>query len=194
MCEYIIDKEGKKRKAVKIICEYCGKEFLKPERFIKKHKHDFCSKQCSYNFQKTSIKLTCAYCGKEFERKPSKLACSKSGIYFCSRQCKDEAQKINNEFKAIQPSHYGITKHTDYTPQHVYQRICFSKHQHKCCICGEEKIIAVHHYDNNHNNNEISNLIPLCPTHHCYIHSKYKDEIIDKVEEYRNNFIKNNGL
>jgi predicted HNH restriction endonuclease len=64
-------------------------------------------------------------------------------------------------------------------------------------ICGENKIVSVHHYDENHNNNSIENLIPLCPTHHQYIHSKYKDEILNKVDEYRNYFIsliKNNGM
>ena len=38
-------------------------------------------------------------------------------------------------------------------------------------------------------NNDPANLIPLCPTHHSYVHSRYKDEIqpiIDKfVEEYK---------
>ena len=70
-----------------------------------------------------------------------------------------------------------------------YVIICFRNHPHKCCICGEEKIVAVHHYDGNHNNNEVDNLIPLCPTHHCYIHSKYKDEIQDKFDEYRKKFL-----
>lgn len=182
--DYIVDKQGKKRKAVKVICEHCGKEFLKPERFIKHGKHNYCSPECSHNATNKQIEVICDFCGKSYMIKPSKLLQSKSGLHFCSRNCKDNAQKIVNGFKEIQPSHYGYTKYNDYTPQNIYQRICFENHPHKCCVCGEEKIIAVHHYDGNHNNNEPSNLVPLCPTHHCYIHSKYKDEIIDKVNAY----------
>ena len=185
MKEYIVDKQGKRREAVRVICENCGKEFLKPKRFLTRNKHHFCSQKCSHNFQQNRIKLKCAFCEKEFYRTPSKMIGSKSGIYFCCRKCKDEAQKIGNGFKSIQPSHYGNGTSSD-----VYQRICFEYHPHKCCVCGEENIVAVHHYDSNHNNNEVSNLIPLCPTHHCYIHSRYKNEIQDKVDEYRNKFIK----
>jgi hypothetical protein len=71
-----------------------------------------------------------------------------------------------------------------------YRRIGFDYHKKECIICGESKIVAIHHYDCNRKNNSPENLIPLCPTHHHYIHSKFKNEIIDKVEEYRNNFIK----
>lgn len=182
--DYIVDKQGKKRKAVKVICEQCGKEFLKPERFIKHSKHNYCSSECSHNATNKQIEVICDFCGKSYMIKPSKLLQSKSGLHFCSRNCKNNAQKIVNGFKEIQPSHYGCTKYKDYTPQNIYQRICFENHPHKCCVCGEEKIVAVHHYDGNHNNNEPSNLVPLCPTHHCYIHSKYKDKIIDKVNAY----------
>jgi len=44
--------------------------------------------------------------------------------------------------------------------------------------------VAVHHYDENHNNNNPENLVPLCPTHHQYVHSKYKNEVIDKINEF----------
>ena len=57
-------------------------------------------------------------------------------------------------------------------------------------ICGEDKIIDVHHYDENKKNNSKENLIPLCPTHHMYWHSKYKFIIEETVNEYRDNFIK----
>jgi hypothetical protein len=70
-----------------------------------------------------------------------------------------------------------------------YRTICFRHHKKECVVCGENKIVAVHHYDENHKNNDIENLIPLCPTHHQYVHSKYKDEVIGKIDEYRNKLI-----
>ena len=67
-----------------------------------------------------------------------------------------------------------------------YRTICFYNHIKKCIICGEDKIVSVHHYDGNNKNNNVNNLVPLCPTHHQYLHSRYKDLIIDKIEEYVN--------
>lgn len=71
-----------------------------------------------------------------------------------------------------------------------YRAVCFLHHEKKCVICGEEKIVGVHHYDYNNKNNDPGNLIPMCPTHHQYVHSRYKDKVIDKVNEYRDNWIK----
>jgi|688.fasta_scaffold141169_4 hypothetical protein len=71
-----------------------------------------------------------------------------------------------------------------------YRRICFEHHKKECVVCGENKIVAVHHYDENHNNNLLDNLIPLCPTHHQYVHSRYKNEVLPIIEEYRNKFKK----
>ena len=57
-----------------------------------------------------------------------------------------------------------------------------------CIVCGEDNIVAVHHYDHNKKNNEPSNLIPLCPTHHQYVHSRYKHLVEDKIEVYKRSF------
>lgn len=55
-------------------------------------------------------------------------------------------------------------------------------------ICGEDKIVAVHHYDHNHYNNDPANLVPLCPTHHQYVHSRYKDEVKSIIDDYVRKF------
>ena len=39
-----------------------------------------------------------------------------------------------------------------------------------------------------HSDDRIENLVPLCPTHHQYMHSRYKSEILPKVEEYVEKF------
>ena len=69
---------------------------------------------------------------------------------------------------------------------HNYRTVCFSHWEKKCIICGEDKIVAVHHYDENHDNNHYENLVPMCPTHHQYMHSSYADELEPLVEEYMN--------
>ncbi len=171
-------------KTIEKECKQCGKSF---EASLKEHKRGnakFCSRACSYAFRSSQPKkpkepnCECAHCGTKFWKKPSRK--SKSGLYFCKRECKDEAQRIGG-LEEIMPSHYGTGD--------FYRSICWRHHEKKCIICGESKIVAVHHYDHNHGNNEPSNLIPLCPTHHCYVHSKHRDEVQGKIDEWRNNYL-----
>lgn len=75
-----------------------------------------------------------------------------------------------------------------------YRKICFEYHEKECIICKEDKIVAVHHYDENEENNNPENLIPLCPTHHQYVHSRYKKLIENKIDNYKNDFIKNRDM
>ena len=71
-----------------------------------------------------------------------------------------------------------------------YKKICFDQHPRKCIVCDESKLVSVHHYDNNHENNNEDNLIPLCPTHHFYMHSKdLSEEILPIIIKFRENFI-----
>jgi hypothetical protein len=118
------------------------------------------------------IEKTCPVCLKIFVtqqgRVGEKTTCSHScsNKFFSDRRWKDEDL-------------------TDYTV------LCFRHHEKKCVYCGETLIVAVHHYDENPNNNSPENLIPLCPTHHQYWHSKYKHIVENVVVKYRENFIKN---
>lgn len=65
-----------------------------------------------------------------------------------------------------------------------YRNVCFLYHEKKCIICGEFNAVEVHHLDENSKNNDPRNLMPLCPTHHQYWHSRYKPLIQEKVLEY----------
>ena len=64
-----------------------------------------------------------------------------------------------------------------------YRTIALKHWDHKCVICGFDKIVAIHHIDENHSNNDPKNLIPLCPNHHEMVHSKYKNEVIPLIEK-----------
>ena len=71
-----------------------------------------------------------------------------------------------------------------------YRTICFKHHDKQCVICSESKMIDVHHYDGDRKNNDPRNLVPLCPTHHKYWHSRYRYEIKDVVDMYVDKFKK----
>lgn len=72
--------------------------------------------------------------------------------------------------------------------EYRYRRICFKYHEKKCIVCNERLVVAVHHFDGNNKNDNPENLIPLCPTHHVYWHSKYRKLIIKRITKYIENF------
>jgi len=92
----------------------------------------------------------------------------------CSRSC------ANSYFRTGTNS--GNFKNGDSS----YRTICFQHHKKKCIICGEQNIVEVHHYDEDHKNNDPKNLVPLCPTHHQYYHSPYKSLVKDKIDAFVN--------
>lgn len=142
------------------VCSVCGKEFvITTKRYnekIKKNERFYCSKECLEH--KTSKKCFCANCNKEVWKTPSQLARSKSGNVFCSRSC---STSYNNKFKVGEkhPNFKGVN----------YREKAFEEYPHCCAVCGwneDERILEVHHIDECHSNNDIKNLILLCPTCH----------------------------
>ena len=114
-------------------------------------------------FEDARESVECAYCGEYFYKPKSKLN-SKSGLYFCCREHKDLSQRIESgeDFEDLRPAHYGLGSKN-------YRAIAFRTYEHKCACCGwneDERILEVHHIDENHNNNNVSNLTILCPTCH----------------------------
>ena len=119
------------------------------------------------------IKKICPICENEFETRlghpREKTVCSHScaNTYFRSGESNPN-YKTDNELT-------GIVKYTT---------ICFRYHEKKCVCCDERNIVEVHHYDGNKKNDLPENLIPLCPTHHQYWHSKFRHLIKAKIDDY----------
>jgi len=78
--------------------------------------------------------------------------------------------------------------HPNYKDDVKYQTLCWRYHKKECIICGENRVVAAHHYNENHHDNRPENFVPLCPTHHQYWHSGYRHLIQDRVEQYVLNF------
>ena len=140
-----------RRTKVTIECNTCGYNWeISPNSIMYDNKE--------YNFKgcpecKYSI-IKCDECGKEFKRLKSQIAKSKTGLNFCSITC---GNRYKN--KAV-----INTKNSN-----DYRRNAFLAYPHKCAKCGyneDERILEVHHIDENRNNNDITNLIILCPNCH----------------------------
>ncbi len=166
MEEYILCTDGKKRKAISIVCAHCSKIHLARIRPSRLKMNRFCSKECAaaYSKNQNRLHLNCSWCGVSFERMFSKAKGSRSGLYFCTRKCKDAAQRLGG-IEAIQPSHYG-TAQLDY-------RGLFAEDELICRRCGYSEFkccVDIHHIDKDRSNNDKSNLVPLCSCCHMGLH------------------------
>jgi len=64
-----------------------------------------------------------------------------------------------------------------------YRTIALQHWKEECAICGFDKVVAIHHIDENKQNNDPHNLIPLCPNHHEMVHSKWRFEVAPLIEK-----------
>jgi len=164
-----------------------GSAFRKISKLIEEYNIDISNFPKSKNHfvkYKRVIKY-CPVCENEFETKSG----HKKEKTTCSIACSNTYFRSGSDH----PNFKDISEYEDKRNGHLskkYRKICFDNHEHKCVVCNEYKMLDVHHFDENKFNNEPENLIPICATHHNYLHSVYRDEVIDKVVEYRESYIK----
>lgn len=158
--DYVKIDEIRKKGLIKIKCIHCEELFSKTT--ISRHEKK-CNKNPVIIEEKTKI---CPVCNNPHMKSGKTCSHSCSNTYYRSGKNNGMYKKGSN-----------------------YRTECFLHHEKKCIVCGEDKIVSVHHYDHNHENNDPSNLIPLCPTHHQYVHSKYVDEVLPIIIEYRQTII-----
>lgn len=113
----------------------------------------------------------CVACEKEFLYLGRKNTKQFNEARFCCRSCANNRQEWWNK----NATHYAT--------------IAFQHHERRCVICGFDKVVAIHHIDENKKNNDPSNLIPLCPNHHEMYHSRWKPEVEPFIKEWQNKFI-----
>jgi hypothetical protein len=163
MPEYIVSDayDGKDRRLYPFVCSVCSKVAYAPSHRLKDRKT--CSNEC-YAISRTLRKsVTCRMCQKEFEKTPSKMATSRSGLHFCSRACKDQAQRLEG-IKEIQPDHYGKGSYNS--------AYLIRIRGHRCQKCakttwlGQPIPLEVHHIDGNRSHHADSNLQLLCRNCH----------------------------
>lgn len=156
---YVIENDGRKRKASKTTCLQCGNTYL---RRVAHSKRKYCSKKCAELASRKKIKVICKNCEKDFYRVISKTKRSKHGYQFCSRDCKDKAQQIGGTCPEIRPAHYGNYK---------------KQKKSICNDCGETKLFLLieHHKDGNRKNDELKNKEIVCMNCHAKRHLVIKN-------------------
>lgn len=160
-----VDKAGNTRTGITVVCAHCRTEFVTR----KSQPGRYCSTSCAQRSTQNRTAVPCAYCGKTVSRNPSQRKRSKSGFVFCDRRCKEEAQK-EGKIKEILPPHYGVSK-----PENSYrEKFLAAGRTLKCARCGYDEFpcsVEVHHKDENRQNAEVSNLVPLCANCHRSLHN-----------------------
>ena len=138
-------------------CKFCKKDYS----YTILHRHEIV---CRLNPKNKHLWRKCPTCKEKFfPTKEAQVTCSTS----CS----------NTHFRSAE-------NHGNYKKNASYRITCWRYHEKKCVVCGEKHVVEVHHYDCDGKNNNPRNFIPLCPTHHQYMHSRFKALIIDKVKAY----------
>lgn len=128
-----------KRQATQTRCEFCSVMFEAPN--LRAHLVK-CTRAITFHW--------CDGCGK-----------STPNARFCSKSCSAVA---NNKAGAIGYASYR--KNNAIVRTQTYHDICFEHWPRSCVICGWDVSVDVHHIDDNHGNDERTNLIPLCQNHH----------------------------
>lgn len=149
----VIGEYKNKKTPVAVKCKTCGNIWdFSPSNLMPNNMAQ-CSfsgcRECKYE------EVECNYCHKKFKRlKSVLLKDNKTGKVYCSKEC---GNRSKNEELA------------NYQNSTAYRRNAFLNYEHKCSLCGwneDERILEVHHIDENRNNNDILNLLILCPICH----------------------------
>ena len=80
---------------------------------------------------------------------------------FCSRSC---AASKNNKDGKIGYTIFRVNNKI--VRKRTYRDICLEHWPANCVICHWNISFDIHHIDDNHKNDEIRNLVPLCQNHH----------------------------
>ncbi len=159
-------------------CNYCTKDYEAETRYLRRGQGLYCGHSCAAKGNaskrpKPEPNVQCYQCSKVFYRNKSKQSVSKSGLQFCSRQCKEYAQSLEGGVVEIQPAHYNTG-----TGESTYRVRALRMYPSVCMRCDWDEVpvlLQVHHRDHNRKNNDPTNWEILCPYCHAMHHWGPKD-------------------
>ena len=156
-------------------CKNCSKEWV-DYRSNDKNKQ-FCSIKCKSEFSR--VDRVCKFCNKEFTICKTLIEQSNATGNYCSRPC--YISKITT----------GLTKN-----KNGFRTISnkIRKENPLCALCGTRDKIHIHHIEPYRytKNNSMSNLIPLCISHHKVV--EHQTESLLKVSNQDMVFMMMNNM
>ena len=150
-----------KRTPVLVECTTCGYRYeVSVDTFLYRKSNKI--KDC-YNCNNPMV--VCEFCGSTFRKRKKEL--NKTKRSYCSINCRNRAMNDAKRKSTI----------------NNYRNVADANYKHKCSVCGwdeDEDILEVHHIDENRENNNVDNLIILCPTCHRKLTS-HKYKLVDRT-------------
>ncbi len=155
-----------------IACQSCGKDFYcKPNR-IQKGWGKYCSNTCKHKAFNTGTITTCATCNNTIYKSRTDISRSKSGYFFCNKSCQTVWRNSTI---------YIGNKHSNWVNGNAsYRKILLRENRPCACArCGQDdnRVLAVHHKDKDHTNNQPSNLLWLCHNCHYLVHHDKQEAV-----------------
>ena len=159
-----------------IICKICDKSFYcKPNR-LKKDWGKYCSNECKHKGFYSGQFVNCTQCNTKIYKTLTDLKRSLSGKFFCNKSCQTKWR--NSQI-------FIGSKHANWiNGQGSYRNILLRENRNLVCEkCNTRdiRILAVHHKDKDHQNNDPSNLIWLCHNCHFLVHH-YANEAVGYLD------------
>ena len=155
-----------------VSCKICKASFYAKPSWLKQGWGKFCSDRCKREGQKNGKFVYCFICKKQVYKSAKGLRGSKSKKYFCNKSC----QTIwRNTIEYVGPRHPNWAG--GFSSESYRALLKRSGKKQLCVLCKttDMRILAAHHVDHNHKNNNIKNLIWVCHSCHFLIHH-YKEE------------------
>ena len=146
-------------------CKICDTQFYAKESHLKKGWGKYCSKTCQNIGQRRGKEINCATCDLKDWKSNAQMRHSKSEKYFCSKSCQTVWRNL---------FYSGVKSPSWKNGIHAYRKILSRETDVKkvCILCrtDDQRILAVHHIDQNRRNNSIYNLAWLCHNCHHLVH------------------------
>ena len=151
------------------ICSFCGKNIYKRPTYMKKYKTFFCDRECHHEYLRRNIELIelkCIFCEKKIYRKKRSMRNGMDGPYFCNNICKNIYLARHVRWK---------DNWENFNPQSRdgRKKLVVKMAGNKCQVCELDediRLLDIHHQDEDHHNNEWSNLRCLCVMCHAKHH------------------------
>jgi len=166
-------------------CEYCGEEF-KP---TSSESQRFCSEECYGKNKNKKKKVECEKCGKEVLKKKDRVEKRKN--LYCSNDCyyEDKKEKVIGENNS---NWKGGSSYEEYPEKFnkKLKRQIRERDNHTCQMCGAseeyckdvfDRVLEVHHLDENKQNCDKQNLISVCRSCHGKLQN---EELAEKFNRY----------
>lgn len=149
------------RKSHRMVCDYCGKEFIQKNRHASRNNRFYCSPECGWAARSKKAVVICEWCGQPFEKKRSDVARTSHNL--CDRGCYQDFINFIRAGSANQSVSGKV----------LYRALAEMKIGRD--LTEDED---VHHIDGDHSNNAIDNLAVMSRSEHMAIHAaeKRRDE------------------